>query len=218
MRNQKLLFGFLIIFFGLLLLLYNIHLFNLNDEFWWGLAFVALGLVFLSIHRRDSNKKGPVVFGAILLILGIFTILDSFAFFSGDVIGALFLWILATVFILIYIKNNERWWALIPGGILFILGFIVLIDEFRILDKDLFGFIFLFGLSLIFWFLFLIRDDKNKLNWAQIVAMIIMVVSFFVLSDEVDSQITDILFPISVIFCGGYLLVRGMLSTNKQTN
>ena len=217
-NNQKIIFGALIILASILLLLNNFSLFNLDAQFWWGIAFTALGLIFINVYRQNSKRKGPLVVGIILLVIGFFSIIDSLDFVSDEIIGVIFLWGLAAIFISIYVRHDERWWAIIPGGALIILGFLVLVEEFRILDNDFFGFIFLFGMSLVFWFLYLIKDEKNKLEWTNIVAAILTIVSFFVLTNEWDSKISEILFPISIIICGGYLIVRGFLTDKLQVN
>ncbi|MBC8182292.1 hypothetical protein H8E88_14410 [candidate division KSB1 bacterium] len=216
-KNNKIMLGLFILVVGVLLLLNNFRLFQIDDELWWGIAFITLGIVFINVHRRNTIKKGPLVVGIIFLILGTFSILDSIRIVTNDIIGVFFLWGLAVIFFSIYIRHNRQWWAIIPGGAALILGFLVLFEEFRILDNEYFGFIFLFGMSLVFWFLYLIREDKNKFGWAQIVAIILMIVSFFVLSEEFDSQVTDVLFPASIIVCGGYFIFRGLLTGKKTT-
>jgi hypothetical protein len=214
--NTKILLGISILVIGIILLLNNFRFLNLDDELWWGMAFITLGIIFINVYRKNTTKKGPLVVGVIFLILGTFSILDSFRFVSDGFIGVIFLWGLAAIFISVYVRHNERWWAIIPGGTALILGFLVLVEDYRLLDNDYFGFIFLFGMSLIFWFLYLIREDKNTFGWTQIVAIILMVVSFFVLSEEFDSLLTNILFPTSIIVCGGFLIFRGLLKDKKQ--
>ena len=217
-KNNKIILGIFILVIGFLLLLNNFHFFNIDDEFWWGIAFIMLGIMFINVYRRNTIKKGPLIVGVIFLILGTFSILDSLRFISDSFIGVILLWGLAAIFISVYVRHNERWWAVIPGGMALILGFLVLVEEYRLLDNEYFGFIFLFGMSLIFWFLYLIHEEKKKFGWSQTVAIILMLVSFFVLSEEFDSQFTDILFPASIIVCGGHLIFRGLLSDKKQTN
>ena len=217
-NNQKIIFGALIILAGILLLLNNFRLFDLDGQFWWGIAFAALGIIFINVYHQNSKRKGPLVAGIILLVIGFFSIIDSLDFFPDHLIGVFLLWGLAAIFISVYVRHNERWWTIIPGGAFIILGFLVLVEEFRILNNDFFGFIFLFGMSLVFWFLFLIRDENNKLEWAKIVAVILTIISFFVLANEWDSKIADILFPLSVIFCGAYLIFRGFLTDKQQVN
>ena len=214
--NQKLIFGLLIVFLGLIILLNNFHLFDIDDQLWWGIAFAVLGFVFINVYRRSPQKKGPLVVGIILLVIGHFSMFDALGIISDNFFGVFVLWGLAAIFIVIFIRNNERWWAVIPGGALLILGFLKLIEEFRILDNDFSGFIFLFGMSLIFWFLYMTRDDKKKFGWSQIVAIILLIVSLFVLAKEFNSQAAEILFPVSIIVCGCYLIIKGMLADKKQ--
>ncbi len=215
-KNQKFVLGLIVILVGLLILVNNLHLLELESSFFWGLAFAILGLIFLNVYRQQRHKKGPLVVGLILIFLALIMVLDSFAIVTGDLIGSLFFWGVGSFFISIFIKNNGHWWAVIPGGIFLVLGFIVLIDAFNILDEEVFGFIFIFGLSLIFWFLYLIKDEKNKLTWAGIVAMLLTVLSFFVLKNEMDTDLANILFPISIIISGVFVIFRGIKPQNKS--
>jgi len=214
-KNQKLFFGLSVILFGIILLLDNLKLFNLRAEFWWGIAFIVLGAIFRGTYRQNKTRKGTLVAGLIFLFLGLILILDSFAFIPSDVIGTLIFWGIGGFFISIFVKNSDRWWGIIPGGVFLVLGFLVLIDAINILDNDLFGFIFMFGISLLFWFLYLIKDEKNKLHWAGMVAMLLTIFSFFVLKNEMDTSLTNILFPVSIIGGGVFLIFRGINLENK---
>ena len=211
-RNHKIILGFIIILIGVLILLNNFRLFRFDDQIWWGIAFCVLGIIFVNVFRKNKLKKGPLVVGIIFLLLGIFSILDSLNIVSDDLIGAFVLWALGLMFISLYVRHNNRWWAVIPGGALLILGSLVLIEGLRILSDDFFGFIFLLGMSLVFWFLYLIRDEKNKMEWTKVIALILLVTAFFVLANEWDNNLAHILFPLSIIFCGGFLIIRGLLT------
>lgn len=215
-KNQKLFFGFSIILFGIILLFDNLRVFELRAEFWWGLVLAALGIIFMSSYRQHAARKGPLIAGLTFIFLSLIMILDSFDFIPSDVFGTLVFWGIGGLFISIFVRNNDRWWGIIPGGVFIVLGFLVLLDAFNILDNDLFGFIFMFGISLIFWFLYLIKDEKNKLHWAGIVAMSLTVFSFFVLKDEMDTTLTNILFPVSIILGGVFLIFRGIMAENKS--
>ena len=209
-QNQKLLIGVIIIFIGIMLLLDNYNFFGIDGGIWWGLGLMALGAFLLNNYRQNREKKGTLWIGTVFVVFGLLSILNATGLFPNEIIGTFFLWGIAALFISSYIRDNDRWWTIIPGGIFLVLGCIVLIDAFNLLSDDLNGFIFLFGLSLVFWFLYLINDEKNKLSWAGIVAPILSVFSFFVLTDIWDNQLSDILFPLSIIFCGVYLIFRGL--------
>jgi len=215
-KDHKIFLGLFIILIGVLLLLNSIHLFSFDDQIWWGIAFGALGIVFLNVYRQNKLKKGPLVAGIIFLLIGIFSILDSLNIISDGLIGAFILWVFAALFFSIYAHHNNRWWAIIPGGACLISGSLNLIEEFGILDEFFYGFIFLLGMSLVFWFLYLIRDEQNKLEWTKVFALILLVAAFFVLANNWHNRIAEILFPLSIIFCGGFLIISGLLK-NKKT-
>ncbi|MFX0140386.1 MAG: hypothetical protein ACFFDN_42500, partial [Candidatus Hodarchaeota archaeon] len=109
--------GVLIIIFGVLLLLHNLKVFYLNGQLLWGITLIILGGIFLRVHNRKSPKKSILILGIIFIIMGLFTSLDSFFFVPEDLIGTFFLGIGGAIFISIYVHNNDRWWAIIPGGI-----------------------------------------------------------------------------------------------------
>ena len=209
-QNHKLIFGMIIILIGMLLLLNNLDLFNFDAEFWYGLVIVSLGIGMLMAYRENKSKKSALWLGVIFILIGLILILSSINLFSDDFLGVLVLWALGVLFASIYVQRNERWWAIIPAGLFFVLGAIVLIESLNILGTEFNGFIFLFGCGLVFWFLYLIQDEKSKFGWAGIVGMLLAILSFFVLSEEWDSLIADILFPVSIIFSGVYLIVRGI--------
>jgi len=209
-KYQQLFIGVLIILIGTLILIYNLGILYLDDQFVWGIAFIVLGAVFLGFYYRKSLPGNVRSFGILFLIIGIFLILDSLLEFPQDLLGALFLWLIAAAFISIFVRHSHRWWAIIPGGIFITLGFIVVIDTFHLLAGDLLWFVFLLGTSLTFWFLFLIKDDKNRLHWAIYPAIGMTLFSFFTLSLVTESLFGDILFPLSVIGTGILLLGRAL--------
>ncbi len=209
-KHQHVMVGIVIVLLGVLLLLHNFRVFYLDEQLFWGIALIILGGVFLRVHNRKSPRKSILILGIIFIIIGLFTSLDAFVFVPEGLIGAFFLWIGGAIFISIYVHNNDRWWTIIPGGIFVILGIIVALNAFRLLMGDILWFIFLFGISLIFWFLFLIKDEKNKLYWSIYPAFLLTIFSFFILSIIWESQISDILFPISIISCGTYLVIKNV--------
>lgn len=209
--HQHLTMGVAIIFIGLVLLLHNIGVFYLDEQLIWGLGLIILGGIFLRVYQRKSRQKIVLIFGILILIIGLFILLDEFFYIPDGLIGSLFLWTLAAMFISIFIHNNHRWWAILPAGILLVLGFIVALDAFRLLQGEILWFIFLAGISLIFWFLYLIKDDVNHLSWALFPAFLVTIFSFFILSLIWENQLSEILFPTSIIFCGAYLVIRNMM-------
>jgi len=214
-KDKHIIVATLIILIGVLILLHNLRVLYLDEQLFWGIVLIIVGGIFLRVYNRTSPRKSILIVGVLFLLLGLFITLDAIIFFPEDLIGTFFLWIGGTIFISIYIHKNDLWWAIIPGGIFLILGIIVALNAVRLLEGDILWFIFLLGISLIFWFLFLIKDKKNKLDWAIYPAFLLTIFSFFILSLIWESQLSNILFPASIMFCGAYLLIKNVWNKNQ---
>ncbi len=207
--------GALIIFFGILLLLHNYQVLYLDAQLFWGIAFMVLGVIFIKIYQFSMPRKYPLLLAIFFFITGFFIILDTYIYIPDNLIFTIFFWIISAVFIAIYVHNNKQWWAILPGGIFIILGSIVALNAFRLLEGNILWFVFLSGISLIFWFLFFIKDEVNKFGWTIYPAFILTIFSFFILSLFWNNQVGDVLFPISIIICGAYLIIKNIWHENK---
>jgi hypothetical protein len=88
--------------------------------------------------------------------------------------GLAFLGGLGLGFWAIYFSGRERWWAIIPGGVLLTLGATSALSEvYNIMDS---GGIFFFGLGLTFLLVALLA----KMKWAYIPAAVLLLLGFFV--------------------------------------
>lgn len=215
-KNKHIALGISVIIFGLFLLLSNLRIIYLNSQFFWSAAFIALGIIFINVHQHNKMHRGPLVFGTILIILGLIGLLDSFGSIIDEFPEFLILWFFSAIFVIIYVRNNIKWWSIIPGGLFFILGAMALLDRHSLIEGDLLWVVFFAGFSLIFWFLFLIRDVQNKLHWAKIPAMLLSIFTIFILNMVWSNQFTKLFLPISVILFGIYLLISNMKPKKKN--
>jgi len=209
-KCQHVTIGTIIVFIGVLLLLHNFQALYLDAQLLWGIAFMVLGGIFIRIYQRSTPRKNPLLLAIFFFIVGLFIILDTFIYMPDNLIVTFFCWIIGAIFIAIYVHNNNQWWAILPGGMFVILGSIVALNAFRLLEGNILWFVLLSGISLIFWFLFLIKDKMNKLGWTIYPAFLLTIFSFFILSLIWNNQIGDVLFPISIIFCGAYFIIKNM--------
>lgn len=201
---------------GILVLLHNLHVIDLNEQLFWGAGLIILGGIFLYFYNRTLPKKNMLIPGIFFITIGLFTSLDALFYVPEALIGTFVFWITGAIFISIYIDKNNRWWGIIPGGTFLILGVILALNALQLLTRGILWFIFFFGISLIFWFLFLIKDLENKLDWTIYPAFLITIFSFFILSIVTESRFSDILFPLSIIFCGTYFLIKNALYKNQK--
>ncbi len=118
------------------------------------------------MKRTYSN----LIWGALLILLGIAFLLQNFGFINLSGIWGGF-WALAflvagVAFLIVFLRDNEQWWALIPGFSLLGLGTLV---GMGLASGDLaskFGApLFLGAIGLGFWAVYLVRRE----NWWAII-------------------------------------------------
>ena len=207
-KYWHLIIGLVIILIGVLLLLQNLLILNLEEQLFWGIAFIILGAIFLRVYNRTSPQRSLLILGIIFLLVGVFVSLDAIFFFPTQLFTTAFLWFIGAIFISLYVNKNDRWWAIMPGGILIILGVIVALSAFHLLEGNILWVIFLAGTSLIFWFLYLTKDEQNRLNWALYPALLLALFSIFILSLVWKNPFIETLFPVSIILCGAGLVLK----------
>jgi uncharacterized membrane protein len=115
--------GLLIVGFGVLWLLQEIGGFESIFGILAGLLIAASGLVFLVLFERNRAHWWAALAGFVLLGLGVLIILQRNApAFATNYGGSLYLGGVSLAFWLAYLTNRDRWWAVIPGGVVFTLA------------------------------------------------------------------------------------------------
>ncbi len=157
--DPRIIFGILLIAGGGLALAQTMGLLENASDIFWGGAFLAAGLVFLSLlfggHWWASFPGFTLVaLGALILLPAS---LDDFG-------GALFLGGIGLSFWYVYFTSRtERWWALIPAGVLTALAVMIVVAERY---EDYGGAIFLGGIGLSFFAVYL--TNRIERWWALI--------------------------------------------------
>lgn len=146
----------------------------------------------------------PLHVGIALILVGFFFIGINHQFF--DITGSIIMLVSGILLTWFHFRKPENWWAIIPGGLFFIISAIIFIYDRGILNDEYYGFLFFAGLSLVFWYLYWIRTDENKLGWAKIPAVIIALFAFFVLL--LNFIPSKLLVPVSIIGSGAYLVCK----------
>jgi hypothetical protein len=82
----------------------------------------AIALPLLVVFVRDRGRWWALIPAYILLtIVGVIGLAES-RLFSDDLVSAYVLLAIAIPFFMIYARDRRRWWALIPGGVLAVIG------------------------------------------------------------------------------------------------
>ena len=157
--DPRIILGILLIAGGGLALAQTVGLLENASDIFWGGAFLAAGLAFLSLlfggHWWASFPGFTLVaLGALILLPDS---LDQFG-------GALFLGGIGLSFWYVYFTRREQhWWALIPAGVLTALAVMIVVAE---RFEEFGGAIFLGGIGLSFFAVYL--TNRIERWWALI--------------------------------------------------
>jgi hypothetical protein len=155
-------------FAGLFLLLKNLAVFGIWGEAAWGGLFALAGLGFLVWFVFDSGRWWRAIPGFTLASIGTEILLAWRGITLGDWRGALIMFGIALGFWTVLIVHRDNWWAVMPAGILTVLGalsgFHARLGELGWLAS------FFLGLGLIFLLLYLARFGQEDTHWAGVPA------------------------------------------------
>ncbi len=194
--DPQIVFGLLLLTGGGLALLQTMgYLKNASDIFWGGM-FIAVGLLFLSL--LVGGHWWSVFPGFTLLAIGALIFLPAgFEKFGGFI----FLGGIGLSFWVTYVTApRERWWALIPAGVLTTLAGITVAAE-RFGEFETAGFFFL-GLS----FTFLLVALLAGMRWAYWPALALGVMGVLGLASLFE--IANYIWAVALIAGGGLLLFQ----------
>lgn len=202
--------GALLILLGIILLLGNLDVLDKADNIFWALVFLSAGVYFGLQFLRHREKWLFLILAFLFLFVGIAVIIDATNFIPNDLIGTILFWGMAAVFIYVGQRGEKFWWAFLVAGLALVLGCMVLIDSFNLLDSDYTGFVFFLGLGLTFSYLWMIRTAQNRLSWAKYPASGCFIIALIILMVSTSSVVSDLVLPALLVLFGAYLIVRSI--------
>lgn len=220
MNHQKssLYIGAFIIVFGVLALLLNINVLHDLDDILGGFLLLAGAFVFYSLYNRNRSRWWPLLPAIVLAVLAVGVILGTFVPFATDLLGAAFMYAIFAVFAFVFTRNRDSWWAILPAGIFFTLGTIVLVDSLDLLESDLNGVVFFLGLGLTFLYVWSLRHDIKNLDWALWPASVLLILALFIYLNQVRWMRDEYIFPLLVILIGVIIIVYGARKKNERAH
>lgn len=190
---------------GILFLLQNLGILGGVAGLIWALAFTAGGVAFLVVFLRNSGNWWAAIPGSTLLGIGALIGLDELIpAHAGSWGGALVLGMISLGFWLVYLTGRQRWWAVIPGGVLLTLAAVASLTE-NTSGMDL-GWVFFLGLGLTFGLVAMLPTPDGHMRWALIPAAIMMAMALLILA--VAEPIFNVLWPLLLIVGGIALIWR----------
>ena len=125
--------------------------------------FFGLLIPFIAAYLTDRTRNWwALIPGGVMLFLALTTLLVDST--GGEWVGALFLFMIALSFLVVYLNNRTRTWALIVAYILAVLGIAPLMSTGG-RDAAYYGPIFLFAVALPFFYVYF----RSAENWWAII-------------------------------------------------
>jgi hypothetical protein len=101
----------------------------LRDEFVATYVLTAIALPFLVTFLRRRDQWWALIPAYVLLAIGVMIPLAEAEVFTDLLVTAYIMFVIAIPFFVVYVRDRKQWWALIPGGIMAVVGLSFLIAE-----------------------------------------------------------------------------------------
>jgi hypothetical protein len=112
---------------GLLVALLELEV--LRDPFIAPFVLVVIALPFLLTFIRNRSQWWALIPTYVLLAVGLMVLLQDSGAMDDDLVPPYVMFAIAIPFFVVFARNTKKWWALIPAGILTIIGISFLIAE-----------------------------------------------------------------------------------------
>ncbi len=195
-------FGIIIIAAGLFALLHNFEIVNVNSAFLISILLIAVGGTAFYFYFKKERSLFLLIIGYLAFFWGVGMLCYELYLIPYRLKNHFFLLGVALSFLAIYFRNPKQWWAILPGGFLLVQFTIDVFDEIFYLTNSISMFLLTLGTGLIFIYLYLIRDEKNKLLWAIFPGTAIILFSLFQLYFTTGSDFIQILVGFLLILIG----------------
>ncbi len=208
-RTHRLAWALFFLTAGAFLLLNNHKVFReLGDGIWGGL-FAAVGLGLLIWFLLDRQRTWRAIAGFPILTVGILLLLEWREVDLGVWRVALVMFGVALGFWAVLLSGNDNWWALIPGGVLTLMG--VLIGLQARMDEAIWLAAFFLGLSAVFGLLYLLRLGQQDTGWAGVPAAAFLLIGIVTLVGA-SSPVGLIAqwWPLLLVIAGAIMLVLAL--------
>ncbi len=153
---------------GIFLVLKNLAVFGPWGDLAWGILYLAAGLGFLAWFVFDLQRWWRVLPAFTLLGSGAWIVLQWQGVMLGEWEGTLALFGMALGFWAVALVRSEHWWAVIPAGVLTVLG-IVFGFWSRLTETGRLT-VLVIGMGLVFALLYIIRFGQKDTRWAAVPA------------------------------------------------
>jgi hypothetical protein len=101
----------------------------LGDDFTATYVLVAIALPFLVVFLRNRAQWWALIPAYVLVAVGLMVGLIEVGILNDPIVPAYVMFAIAIPFIVVFARDSRQWWALIPGGIMAVIGLSFLVAE-----------------------------------------------------------------------------------------
>ncbi len=101
----------------------------LQDELVAVYVLLAIAIPFLGVFLRDRSQWWALIPAYVLLAVALMNWLMEAGILSDLLVPGYIMFAIAIPFFVVYGRNTKQWWALIPAGILTVIGIVFFISE-----------------------------------------------------------------------------------------
>jgi len=207
MQSNRMLVGAILILIGALALVQNFDLLPIEGEHIFGTICLIGGAMIFALGRTERHAF-KFYGGLALMFIGFATLADATRLLPGDIIGTAFLWTIAGLFLRVYLNRRDRFWPIIPAGVLFTLGAMAGLEGYHVIHGESTATLFFLGIAATFGYLYVIRNEQNRLDWAKYPAMATLGLSVLVYFSDRHYDAGPVIFATAFILAGLALIVQ----------
>ena len=206
-RRQAIVWGGLMILFGIMAL---IETFTGLSAWTWVVVLTVAGFGVLGIYVTDRSDWGLLIPAYVLWAIAGLVALITLNVLQDESIATYVLAAIALPFLVVFLRNRDRWWSLIPAYVLLVIGVMVGLIGLGVLDDLLIPAYVMFAIAIPF---FAVYARNPRQWWALIPGGIMGIIGLSFLIAESAAQYVA---PIALIVAGAWVLVRQFTRKERE--
>ncbi|NYF16903.1 hypothetical protein HDC37_001728 [Microbacterium sp. AK009] len=213
--SVQIVLGVLVLVAGALLLIQATAVATVPPLIWAGVL-LAGGATFWFVFFADRPSWWAAIPGAALIGAAITMVMELDPAGLGQWREVPMLAVLGVGFAAVYLRDDERWWAVIPAGTLITLSVVTGLAE--AISASVVGATFLFGAAVTFALVALLPGGANRRWWAWIPAGVLAAGAIIVLFTAAEwFTVLTYVWPVVVIIAGGVLIWNAVHTHRQRT-
>lgn len=161
-----------------------------------------IAIPFLAVYLVDNANWWALIPAFVLVVIGIMIVIVELNLAPEVLIGPVIFGAIALPFLIVYFRNRENWWALIPAYVMLALALMILLEEASVLNDLLIPAYVMFAVAIPF---FAVYANNRENWWALIPAGIVSIVGLGLLFAEAA---LELVLPFLMIIGGIWILLR----------